>query len=155
MLTLMYITIHNTVHSKGSKESKDAHFDVYYNWIVQYIQWGRKSRKMLTLILQYTIQLTFNRVERVERVKRCSFWYTLQLHTINGYNFLNNDPIFNCFTPLESSSMSSIHFWLYFVSFDSFDLNAYTALYNQAISFDSFDLCSNIEELKPEMNRGD
>ena len=40
---------------------------------------------------------------------------------------------------------------LSFVSFDSFDLNAYTVLY----SFDSFDLINNIEEKQVEMNRED
>ena len=78
MVTLMYITIQSTVHSIGSKGSKDAHFDVYYS-------------------IQYS---TFN---RVKRVKRCSFWYTLWPHTVNGYNFLNIGLIPNCFTPLELS----------------------------------------------------
>ena len=110
MLTLMYITIHSTVHSIGLKEPKDAHFDVYYN-------------------IQYS---TFN---RVKRVRRCYLWYTLHyknnisfnsfkpiqytvlyitLHyigllwlfwpqTVTGYHFLNNSSILNCFTLFESS----------------------------------------------------
>ena len=31
MLTLMCITMDSTVHLMGSKESKDVHFDVFYN----------------------------------------------------------------------------------------------------------------------------
>ena len=74
---------------------------------------------------------------------------------VNGYNFLNNGLIFNCFIPLESSQSPLFISGSVVVSFDSFDLNAYTVLYNQAVSFDSFDLINNIEEKQVEMNRGD
>ena len=36
------------IYSMGSKESKEAHYNVYY--YVQYIEWGRKSRKKLTIM---------------------------------------------------------------------------------------------------------
>ena len=49
--------------------------------------------------------------------------------------------------------LNLLYSFLSFVSFDSFDLNTYTVLYNQAVSFDSFDIINNIEEMKPEMNR--
>ena len=74
---------------------------------------------------------------------------------VNGYNFLKNGLIFNCFIPLESSQSPLFIFGSIFVSFDSFDLNAYTVLYNQAVSFDSFDLINDIAEKQAELNRGD
>ena len=49
--------------------------------------------------------------------------------------------------------LNLLYSFLSFVSFDSFDQNAYTVLYNQAVSFDFFDLINNIKEMKPEMNR--
>ena len=74
---------------------------------------------------------------------------------VNGYHFLHNGRIFNCFIPLESSQSPLFISGSILVSFDSFDLNAYTVLYNQAVSFDSFDLINNIEEKQAELNRRD
>ena len=74
----------------------------------------------------------------------------------NGYNFLSNDMFFNCFTPLESSQSPLFISGCIFASLDSFNLNAfYTVLYNQAVSFDSFNLCNNIEEIQLEIDTGD
>ena len=84
-----------------------------------------------------------------------SFFRLFRPHTVNSYNFLNNSPIFNCFTPLELAQSPLFISGCIFVSFDSFNLNAYTVLYNQAVSFDSFHFINNIEEKQPEMNRGD
>ena len=74
---------------------------------------------------------------------------------VSGNNFLNNGLIFNCFIPLELFQSLLFISGSIFVSFDSFDLNACTVLYNQAVSFNSFDLINNIEEIQAEMNRGD
>ena len=92
MLTLMYITIYNKVHAIGSKESKDAHSEVYYN--IQYSTFNRvKESKDAHFDVYYSIQ--YSTLNKVKRVKRCS-------HTITGFNF-------TLYT-LGIDSISCIHF---------------------------------------------